>query len=259
MFLRRLCVCALISVAAAYAQGRRGPGREGPGFRILDAQPGRPGPVVKGAPYSADVSSEFTQTLADGNKIHRMTSDRVYRDSEGRTRREASLAALGSTAGTNSPQVAFVDDPVAGVSYALDLTNRTATKMSFRPPPPGNGPRPNFQPRQRANDANFKRESLGRQMVAGVPADGTRTTQTIPAGQIGNSLPLVIVTERWYSPDLQTVVLEKRSDPRSGESVFQLNNIIRAEPPSTLFAPPADFQVVPPGPRMRRPPASPPQ
>jgi hypothetical protein len=89
-----------------------------------------------------------------------------------------------------------------------------------------------------------KTESLGRQLISGVPADGTRTTVTIPAGQIGNAQPIQIVTENWYSPDLQIRVLSKRSDPRSGESVFQLNNLSRAEPPSTLFVVPADFQIV---------------
>jgi hypothetical protein len=252
----KILICVLTAVTLAGAQGRRGPGRgPGPGFRILGAQPGRPGPVVKGAPYSADVSSEFTQTLPDGNKIHQLTSEKAYRDSEGRTRRETSLAALSSGGDANTPMLAFIDDPVAGVSYALDLTNRTATKRLFRQPPP-NGPRPS---RQRASDPNSKTESLGRQIVAGVPADGTRTARTIPAGQVGNLLPITIVTERWYSPDLQTVVLEKRSDPRSGETIFQLTNISRAEPPSTLFAPSADFQVTQEPPRQRRQPPAPPQ
>jgi len=237
----------LMAGAAAYAQGRRGvppPGE--PGFRILGAQPGRPRPVVKGAPYSADVSAEVTQNLGDGNKIHQVSSEHVYRDNEGRTRRETTLAALGVAA-----QIVFIDDPVAGASYALDLTARTATKLPFRPPPPAGGPRL-MQERRATNEFNTKIESLGRQMISGIPADGTRTTRTIPAGQIGNLLPIQIVSERWYSPDLQTVVLERRSDPRSGETIFQLTNIIRSEPSAALFAPPADFQAAQPAPRMRR-------
>jgi len=250
--MRNFLACLLILAAGAYAQGRRGPGRAGmPGLRILDARPGKPGPVVKGAPYTADVSNEINQTLPDGNKIHQATSERVYRDGEGRTRREAALTALSAADPGGAPQVAFIDDPVAGVSYALDLQNRTANKLPFRPPPPGNGGR-GARKQQRADNPNVKTESLGRQIVAGVPADGTRTTQTIPAGQIGNTLPIQIVTERWYSPDLQTVVLEKRSDPRSGETVFQLTNIIRGEPSAALFSPPADFQVTQAGAGGRR-------
>lgn len=215
---------------------------KGPGLRILDAQPGRPGPVVKGAPYSADVSTETTQSLTDGNRIHQVTTEKVYRDSEGRVRRETSLTALGLTTPANTPQLAFIDDPVAGVRYALDLVNHRTSKLPFPPPPPGNGPRPR-PGRGSLGNPDTKTESLGRQTVSGVPADGTRTTRIVPAGQIGNQLPLQIVTERWYSPDLQVVVLEKHTDPRSGETVFQLTNIVRSEPPAALFVPPADFQV----------------
>jgi hypothetical protein len=248
MLNKKAFICVAGLTVGAYAQGGGAPFGPGPGVRLLGAQAGRPGQVVKGAPYSADVTTEITQTLADGNKIRQTNSERVYRDSEGRTRREPSLATLSSAApGGSAPQVAFIDDPVAGASYALDLPNRTVTRSAWRQPPPGNPPPAPNRPRrqaQGANDPNVKTESLGRQIVAGVPADGDRTTLTIPAGQIGNALPIQIVTERWYSPDLQTVVLRKRSDPRAGETVFQLNNIIRAEPPSTLFAPPPDFQVV---------------
>jgi len=257
MLIRNVLFCMIGLAAAALAQGGRGPLAAGPGVRLLGAQPGRPGQVVKGAPFSADVTTEVTQTLTDGNKIRQTSTERIYRDSEGRTRREPSLSTLGSAApGGSVPQVAFIDDPVAGVSYALDLANHTATKGGWRQPPPGNGPAPNRQPRQRprAIDPNAKNESLGRQIIAGVPADGTRITRTIPPGQIGNSLPIQIVTERWYSADLQMVVLQKRSDPRAGESSVQVANIIRVEPPSPLFVAPPDFQVVPGrGPGMRGP------
>jgi hypothetical protein len=98
---------------------------------------------------------------------------------------------------------------------------------------------------------------LGRQTIEGVPADGTRTTMTIAAGQLGNERPIQIVTERWYSPDLQTVVLSKLTDPRSGETVSKLSNISRNEPPSSLFEPPADYKVSDAGNRFGRPAAAP--
>ncbi len=220
-----------------------GPRGSGPGaaLRFLGAEAGRPGPLVTGAPYSADAVTEITQTLADGNRIHQTNTTRVYRDSQGRTRREPGLNVLSSAApGSSVPSLAFIDDPVAGVSYALDLTNHTATKMAL--PPRATRPRPNGPPTPPSGN-NVVTESLGRQLISGVPADGTRATITIPAGQIGNTQPIQIVTERWYSPDLQLTVLSKRSDPRFGDSVFQLTNLSRAEPPSTLFLVPPDFQV----------------
>src|ERR1700682_4508789 len=48
--------------------------------------------LVKGSPYSAQAITEFTQTLADGNRIHHTTTASVARDSEGRSRREESIA-----------------------------------------------------------------------------------------------------------------------------------------------------------------------
>jgi hypothetical protein len=73
--------------------------------------------------------------------------------------------------------------------------------------------------------------------------DGTRVTVTIPAGQMGNDLPIQIVTERWYSADLQMNILTRRTDPRTGETVTKLTNVSRGEPAHALFEPPADYKI----------------
>ena len=44
--------------------------------------------ITTGAPYSAEAVTESTQVLADGNRINQKSVTRVYRDGEGRTRRE---------------------------------------------------------------------------------------------------------------------------------------------------------------------------
>jgi hypothetical protein len=72
---------------------------------------------------------------------------------------------------------------------------------------------------------------------------GTRSTQTIPVGKIGNDRPIVITTEVWTSPDLKTTVLSKRSDPRMGDQTFKLTNIQRSEPDPSLFTVPSDFKT----------------
>src|SRR5450759_5952336 len=68
--------------------------------------------AVKGAPYWADTIVDSSQTLADGNRIARKTTGRVYRDGEGRTRREEDRQD--GTVGIS------ITDPVAGVAYSLD-------------------------------------------------------------------------------------------------------------------------------------------
>ena len=87
-------------------------------------------------------------------------------------------------------------------------------------------------------------EALGKQVVEGVEAEGTRTTLTIPAGEIGNTLPIDVVDESWYSPQLQMPVMTRHHDPRSGDNVFRLTNINRAEPDRSLFEVPADYTIV---------------
>lgn len=246
-------------MAAAFAQP---PGR-GPqpnwGPRVVGAEPGRQGLVVKGAPFSADLITETTQTLADGNHIHQTGTSHLYRDAEGRTRREQSLSGLGILApNTNLPPVVFINDPVAHVNYALSPSDHTATRSTGDRGFIWNGTagdparEKNFAagsgrrmrgPLAQAGGQSFKTESLGHQTIEGVPADGTRTTTIIPAGQLGNEQPIQIVTEAWYSADLQIMILSKRSDPRSGETVTRYANISRAEPSHTLFEVPADYKV----------------
>ena len=92
-------------------------------------------------------------------------------------------------------------------------------------------------------DAAMKTESLGRQTKQGVGADGTRTSFTIDAGKIGNDRPIEVTSESWFSPELQVVVESRHSDPRVGETVYQLTGINRTEPDRLLFEIPADFRV----------------
>src|ERR1700733_6649462 len=74
------------------------------------------GKTITGAPFSATISTQTTQTLSDGNHINRTTSASIARDSQGRTRREMSLPAIGGwgTAGQAAPHVVFINDNVAG-------------------------------------------------------------------------------------------------------------------------------------------------
>lgn len=210
-----------------------------------------PGRVVKNAPFTGDLVTETSQTLGDGNHIQQSTTAHLVRDSEGRTRREQSLNGLGPLgAAVGDSQAIFIADPVAGVSYALNPSNRTVSRMeqpqrgngrSGKQPPPQN---PGRWGRGAAPLGDFKTESLGKQTIEGIQAEGTRVTQTIPAGAMGNELPIQVVTERWYSQDLQMDVLTRRNDPRTGETVTKLINVSRTEPVHSLFEPPADYQTV---------------
>jgi hypothetical protein len=64
--------------------------------------------------------------------------------------------------------------------------------------------------------AAFDTKDLGERTFEGVSATGVRHIATLPAGAIGNELPIEIVSERWYSADLDALVLRRTSDPRFG-------------------------------------------
>jgi len=200
--------------------------------------------VVKGAPFSAQSSVETTQTLADGTHIDRKSPGTISRDSQGRTRYEQTLSGIGPVAVAHkSGQFVMIHDPVAGTHFVLDPSTKTARQMPAHMHGGAGSPDAEGEKRAHGDSANVTKESLGTQTIEGVVATGTRTTRTIPAGQIGNDKPLQIVTERWYSADLQTVVMSKHSDPRWGTSTFTLTNISRTEPASSLFQVPADYTV----------------
>ena len=201
--------------------------------------------VVRGAPYTAQAVTQFNRTLADGNRIQRTTTASVARDSDGRTRRELTLEAIGPLTASRSrgdARTVFINDPVAGISYVLDPNSHTVRQRPIALGGPSNG-RTRQETRMRAGDAAVKREELGAQVIQGITVQGKRVTRTIPVGQAGNQLPIDTVTETWYSPDLQAVVLSKTSDPRFGETLYQLTNVNRAEPDHALFIVPPDYTV----------------
>jgi hypothetical protein len=258
------------------------------------------GKVVKGSPYSAQAVTESVQTLADGNRIVHKNTAQIYRDSEGRVRRDQTVGAIGPYAAAGDPiQTFFINDPVAGANYILDPRSKVARKLprmelrwrteekpgsgsnaappqdgerivkerqaesrtfvfSAPAPPPDGGvamrqggpgllPPPESEGVQveffGGSKAETKTEKLEARNVEGVQAEGVRVTTTIPAGDIGNEQPIQIVNERWYSPELQVVVMTRHSDPRFGETTYRLTNITRNEPAATLFQVPSDYTV----------------
>jgi hypothetical protein len=84
--------------------------------KVLSVRTGVMGKIVKDAPYSATEITESNQVLADGTHIHNEAQAQVYRDSQGRTRRE-------------TPDSVTIWDPVAKVSYILNPKDQTAQQL----------------------------------------------------------------------------------------------------------------------------------
>ncbi|MEO5895400.1 MAG: hypothetical protein ABIS06_06835 [Vicinamibacterales bacterium] len=241
-----------------------------------------------GRPYSAETVTELVQALADGNRIATRNVSRVYRDGEGRTRREM-INASGAV------QAVSISDPIARTSFTLEPETKTAysaagmvtlsptlaaggggrgrggaiavegqslgvvrersgepaavtvTRRSDGSQVPiaatAGGGRGGFMRTASPDNLNVHREELAQQVIEGVAATGTRTTTTIPAGTIGNAQEIRVISEQWFSPDLQVLVMTRHSDPRSGENTYKLTNIVGAEPDPSLFVVPPDYTV----------------
>lgn len=217
--------------------------------------------VTTGAPYSAQTLTENTQTLADGNRISRRVTGRIYRDGAGRVRREEDRQDGGIAIS--------IFDPVAGASYRLDPETHIAWKtpasavVSLMKQAADSEERQVLLERATAEKAAAMARSgevgfavarggamekmpdapLEHRTIDGVPVEGRSVTRTIAAGEIGNERAINIVNEEWTSPDLKVLVMTHHSDPRTGESTYQLTNIVRGEPDATLFAVPAGYEI----------------
>lgn len=237
--------------------------------------------TVTGSPFSATQQSHSLQVLGDGTRIERTETQQVYRDNMGRTRIEGGQAGSetitiqdpvsGVTAVMNpaaktaktapASRVKFTTpgNPANGIeeySYAYTTTakgqvlagaaGRPISVASLSSGQGGGGLALNVEEGAASSKAKPLVEDLAAQNVNGVLATGRRTTMTIPAGEIGNDRPIQVTSETWYSSDLQMMVKSSSSDPRFGDSSFELTNIVRTEPDPSLFQIPADYTVIEP-------------
>jgi hypothetical protein len=245
----------VFSSAAVQAQrhGPDGPPPFGGPMELMGFEGMHGGKTVKGAPFSATATSETTSTLQDGSVIHRTSQVSMYRDSQGRSRHEATFTGFGPLTASGTPKkMVMISDPVAGVHIMLDDEQKVAHQSALhvhgvnsanaQSAPALEG---KMQERMQKEEAAglLKNESLGTQTINGILAEGTRTTHIIPAGQIGNEKALQVVSERWYSADLQIVLKSTRTDPRTGTTTYTITSIQRTEPAAALFAVPAGYSV----------------
>jgi hypothetical protein len=227
---------------------------------------------ITGAPYSAQIVTESVQPFPDGNSITHTSTSTIYRDLQGRTRREQNINIVGPSQVSGSPiQFITIDDPVSGVRYTLNPNKMTATQFATSgtagslpvkvvPNPEGSavitysisgdalagggggGGSISMVAPEISTD-NLTTESLGADTMQGLSVLGTRVTRTIPAGQIGNAQPILIITDKWYSQDLQIEVKTVHSDPRTGTTTTTVTNLSRNEPNPALFTMPPGYKI----------------
>ena len=231
--------------------------------------------TVTGSPVSAKEVNRTVQTLSDGTEIENTQTTMFYRDAQGRTRTEqtsgegivaiqdpvagvritlypsnktATRTSAGGGGWTMTARGGAIGTGEAGgggvaVARGRGVTTATAgggdavaLKESL------DGALTKLRAEAAAARQQSNQEDLGFQMQNGILAQGTRTTVTIPKGQIGNSRDIKVVNERWYSKDLQMIVKSVNSDPRFGTTTYDLTNIVQGADPS-LFQIPGNYTV----------------
>jgi len=202
-------------------------------------------PVV-GRPFSATETHHSLQVLADGTRIESNSTDKVYRDDQGRTRIERDDNSI------------LIEDPVTGSTAQINGNRTQVRRVSFSSNAANSADAAARLAKMKAElddkvrvaangsttkaglDQTVKSEKLGFQVLNGVSAEGTRSTTTIPVGQIGNDRPINIVSERWYSPDLEMLIKSVNNDPRFGETTYEVTNVVQGQPDPSLFKIPTE-------------------
>jgi hypothetical protein len=280
-----------------------------------------------GKPMYAEFVTEHHQSFTDGNRISRSTASCIYRDSEGRIRRESQLSIPGLPAGVAAATFITIVDHTLGYGYVLNPQEMVAHRYELNGPAPsyvarlsaqGNGAallytqsaaNPAVDPatpaasntaaptaesshwrlkvfashHHTAPDAAaansqspgpdqlssgflssgvtaapsmridqpflaapnpVRTENLGEQNILGFRARGTRVITTLPAGQIGNDRPIDIISEQWFSPELELVMRSLHQDPWAGEFITTVTRVSRGDQAAALFEIPAPYKVI---------------
>ena len=187
--------------------------------------------VVRGKPFSATEERRSLQVLQNGTRIENNQTNRLFRDSQGRTRVEEMNGMV------------TIFDPVANFQVQLNPSARTARRVSNYQLTVARWLGAETTPTTPGVTAETT-ENLNPQVVNGVLSQGVRTTMTIPKGQIGNDREIKVITERWFSNDLQMLIKSTNSDPRFGDTSYQLTGIVEREPDASLFQIPAGYTEI---------------
>ena len=285
--------------------------------------------AVPGKPMYAEFVTEHHQSFTDGNRISRSTTSSIYRDTQGRIRRESQLSLPGMPAGVTASTFITIVDHQLGFGYVLDPQEMVAHRYELNAAGPSYVAHLNAQTNGRAfqssdpkspaetaanpatpaapaagtshwrlhafsshhdrpdstdssgstsagsnsnslgsgfvssEDSGFasaptmrinqpflaapnpvRTENLGEQIILGFRARGTRVITTLPAGQIGNDRPIDIVSEQWFSPELELVMRSMHHDPWAGEFTTSIVRVSRGDQPASLFEVPLPYKII---------------
>jgi hypothetical protein len=201
---------------------------------------------IPGAPFSATEEVSITSAATNGGAFQRKSSALIARDSRGRIHNERRVNVPLASAQDPPLVSSMVYDPYRKMSTFMDPYTHVARQITFAnpasPAPPNNWAQ--HKSLSTLVDPNVRLDDLGTSLMEGLEVHGYRRTVTLPQKISGTEQPVIVTDEYWYSEELHINMLEKHTDPRTGELTVRLTKLIRVEPPSDLFDVPLEYKVV---------------
>lgn len=215
--------------------------------------------IVKNQPLTAVFESETVRLQPNGTALTSRVMTRIYRDRDGRIRREQMVMANSTIAPfSNTAKSITIEDPVAGFTYLINPATRSAFRYKLSANQPQSNGFNDLIPRTvdvlRNDDPQTglvkkyrleqpRAEALGRQEINGVEAEGRRVRFKIPAGAIGNTAEIEAMHETWIARDLKMLVKSSTKNPLIGEHNYRVIELTRSEQPASLFEIPSDYTI----------------
>jgi hypothetical protein len=232
-------------------------------------------------PLSATIESEIQIVDANGKTTARRRVTKVFRDVCGSLRTETDTNALGAVPDARLINVQIYDATTKN-SISMSPWNKSAFLIeqegaptppeflgspclqhsSQRPARPAAKLDPNLkvspqsakhptyaEPRnlgftgQNVPQPDIRREELGAEVLDGTPLRHGRQTEKYPAGFFGHQEAYTVVTDYWYSQELQAFVLVRQVGPGNLAQTLTLRSIARENPASSLFTIPKNYTI----------------
>ncbi len=199
-------------------------------------------PGIADAPFTLTLATEWVRALGtDGNTVTVVNQRTIARDHTGRIYQQRVLLApppgLPAGQGVNVLQLS---DPATHTYLNCWVSTHTCETLPYREAA--------AMPVLQAGTVHYQGSvqqttSLGKDVLQGIDVTGMHVATVIEAGQFGNSKPVTIHREFWYSPELGINLKSTRNDPRSGQQTFTVTKISRDEPDPALFQVPDGYAV----------------
>lgn len=177
---------------------------------------------IKGRPLQARYERTHSKKLPDGESTRQVRIGAIYRDGEGRSRREEQAEATSKEiTGT-----IIIHDPIAQEIRFLDPQSKTVIRETLLAQDDvGDEVSMDF-----LEAVASTAEDIGRRLIEGLTCRGYRVAQ-----------PKNGMVEYWFSEELQDVVLAK-STGGNEEGMLRLFDISFVEPDSSMFIVPTGYK-----------------